>query len=61
MGTNAEIGVTKLRNVYVERPADGAYQPGEDARVALSLFTGEPIRGDQQPRPGRPAALGPSL
>ncbi|AXB41437.1 hypothetical protein A4R43_01940 [Amycolatopsis albispora] len=44
MGTNAEIGPVKLRNVYIERPADGTYQRGEDARLAVSLFTDESIQ-----------------
>ncbi|RZQ64560.1 copper chaperone PCu(A)C [Amycolatopsis suaedae] len=38
LGTNTEVGAVKLRNVYVERPPAGAYRPGEDARVAISLF-----------------------
>ncbi|OXM75126.1 MULTISPECIES: copper chaperone PCu(A)C [Amycolatopsis] len=36
MGTNAGDGPVRLLNVYVERPDDGRYSPGENARV---LFT----------------------
>ncbi|SDD35857.1 copper chaperone PCu(A)C [Actinokineospora iranica] len=38
MGTNAEVGQVLLRNVYVQRPEDGGYEPGDSATIRLSLF-----------------------
>jgi copper(I)-binding protein len=40
MGTNAEVGGVVLRNVFVQAPGDGSYQPGEDAVVRLAMFGG---------------------
>ncbi|HEX2131221.1 MAG TPA: copper chaperone PCu(A)C [Actinophytocola sp.] len=37
LGTNAEAGSILLRNVRVERPQDGIYREGDDARVYLTL------------------------
>ncbi|WP_216209624.1 copper chaperone PCu(A)C [Amycolatopsis aidingensis] len=37
VGTNGSVGQVELRNVYVQRPLDGAYQTGEDARVLLTM------------------------
>ncbi|RZQ61430.1 copper chaperone PCu(A)C [Amycolatopsis suaedae] len=41
LGTSAEIGEVKLRNVYVERPDDGAHRPGDSARVAFTVVSSE--------------------
>ncbi|WP_141997849.1 copper chaperone PCu(A)C [Amycolatopsis cihanbeyliensis] len=40
VGTNGSVGQVELRNVYVQRPLDGEYQTGEDARVLLTMTNG---------------------
>lgn len=37
MGTNGEVGEIKVRNLYVEAPEGGNYQPGETATLRLRL------------------------
>lgn len=38
LGTHAELGPIKLRNVYVAAPDDGLHEPGERAVILLSLI-----------------------
>ncbi|SFO99450.1 Copper(I)-binding protein [Amycolatopsis arida] len=42
LGTNAELGPITLRNVYVQRPPDGEFQPGQSARLLLTLANESP-------------------
>lgn len=38
LGSNTRVGQIKLRNVYVVAPQDSQYQPGQRARVRLTLL-----------------------
>lgn len=38
IGTNAEVGDVKLRNVFVEAPGGNGYRPGDDAVVRLAML-----------------------
>lgn len=38
MGSNGRVGEILLRNVYVEQPIGGQYEPGEDATTLLTLL-----------------------
>ncbi|MGH3948910.1 MAG: copper chaperone PCu(A)C [Pseudonocardiaceae bacterium] len=38
LGSNADLGPIKLRNVYVARSADGSYQPGESTIAFMTLI-----------------------
>jgi copper(I)-binding protein len=42
IGANAEVGQVKLRNVFVEPPADGEFRPGDDAVVRLAMINDAP-------------------
>lgn len=38
LGTHADLGPIKIRNVYVARPDDGSYHEGESSLVFLTLI-----------------------